>query len=95
MKHKKGIYTLADIQQRKREIAEELECCEESILESYYNFTHPSSLLGRFLGCESAEEEAPQADNVIGNIASKAKTVISVVGTALSVYNLIKQFRNR
>lgn len=91
-KSKKGLYTFEDVQKRKLEILEELEICEANIQESFYNFTHPTFFVSKFWGCGCDNEDASPLE-AIGNIAQKAKTVISIVGTAMSVYNLIKKFR--
>ena len=85
-KSNKGIYTLADVQRRKCEIAEKLEIYEEKIQESYYSFTHPFSA-GKFFGreCTSGNED----------IYPKIKRIISIASTAVTVYNLIKKFRSK
>jgi len=91
---KKGIYTLADVQRRKLEIAAELEVCEANIQESFYNFTHPVSFVGKFLGCGCDNEDISPLET-FGNAALKVKRIISIAGTAITVYSLIKKFRNR
>ena len=93
-KTNKGLYTLADVQRRKLEIIEELEICEANIQESYYNFTHPASLVSKFLGCQCDNEDI-SAIEAISSIAFKVKRVVSIVGTAMSVYDLIRSFRRR
>ena len=93
-KNNKGLYTLADVQRRKLEIAEELEICEANMQESFYNFTHPSSFVSKFLGCGCDNEDVSPLE-AVANIAQKAKTVISIAGTAMSIYSLIKKFRNK
>jgi len=95
-KNSNGLYSLADVQKRKHEIKKELKNCEANIQESYYNFTHPISFVSKFLGCDcTANNEDASPIEALGDVAFKVKRIIGVVGTAISVYDLIQSFRKR
>ncbi len=91
-----GIRSLADVQKRKLDIKKELALCEEKIQESYFNFTHPFSFVNKLLGkdCESNQENLSPCE-AAGSMGLKLKRIIGVASTAISVYSLIKKFRNR